>query len=34
LIVLIGTLVSAIAIAIASVATWAAILGIYNYFAA
>jgi hypothetical protein len=32
LIVLIGTLVSAIAIAVASVATWAAILGVYNYF--
>jgi hypothetical protein len=26
--------VSAIAIAVASVATWAAIIGIYNYFAA
>jgi hypothetical protein len=34
LIVLIGTLVSAIAIAVASVATWAAILGIINFFTA
>jgi hypothetical protein len=33
LMVLIGTLVSAIAIAVASVATWAAILGIINFFA-
>jgi hypothetical protein len=32
LIVVIGTVVSAIAIAVASVATWAAILGIVNYF--
>jgi hypothetical protein len=34
LIVLIGTVVSAVAIAAASVATWAAILGIINYFTA
>ena len=33
LIVLIGALVSAVAIAVASVATWAAILGLINYFA-
>jgi hypothetical protein len=33
LVVLIGTLVSAVAIAVASVATWAAIVGIFNYFA-
>jgi hypothetical protein len=32
LIVLIGTLVSVAAIALASVATWAAILGLYHYF--
>ena len=32
LIVLIGSVVSAIAIAVASVATWAAIVGIVNYF--
>ena len=32
LIVLIGALVSAVAIAVASVATWAAILGLINYF--
>jgi hypothetical protein len=32
LIVLIGTLVSAVAIAVASVATWAAILGVIHYF--
>lgn len=34
LIVLIGALVSAVAIAVASVATWAAILGIVNFFSA
>lgn len=32
LIVLLGTVVSAIAIAVASVATWAAILGVINFF--
>jgi hypothetical protein len=32
-IVLIGALVSVAAVAVASVATWAAILGVYNYFA-
>jgi hypothetical protein len=32
LVVLIGALVSAVAIAVASVATWAAILGIINFF--
>jgi hypothetical protein len=32
LIVLIGTLVSVIAVAVASVATWAAIVGVYHYF--
>jgi hypothetical protein len=34
LVVLIGTLVSAVAVAVAGVATWAAILGVYNYFVA
>lgn len=34
LIVLIGTLVSAVAIAVASYATWAVILATYNYFVA
>lgn len=34
LIVLIGTVVSAVAIAVASVATWAAILGVVNFFSA
>jgi hypothetical protein len=33
LVVLLGTFVSAIAIALASVATWAAILGVVNFFA-
>ena len=34
LIVLIGALVSVVAIAVASVATWVAILAIINFFAA
>jgi hypothetical protein len=34
LIVLIGLLVSVVAIAVASVATWAAILGLINFFTA